>query len=49
MRGTVQVSYELTGRLDPGKMAKQGLKAEDIERHIAWSNEFMRRVIDNGE
>jgi hypothetical protein len=43
------VNYELTGRLDPGKLSKAGVTAADVEHHIAWSNEVMRRVIDRGQ
>lgn len=44
-----QISYEMTGRMDPAKLAKQGVKLEDLIQHVAWYQEVMRLVVNEGE
>lgn len=42
------MSYELNGRIDPGKLSKAGVKAQDVEKHIAYNMEMVREGLDHG-
>lgn len=43
-----QVSYELNGRVDPSQLSKAGVKAQDVEKHIAFNMELVREGLDHG-